>query len=124
MSVVIVSEQCLKMKTYLVIVCATVMWCAARTTSETASVTYTYNSSDISYLSNGIQFPVAESEVQPLLGPDAPRNISEMLWLSGLYDHFKWWTHLNGLDNERCRKDMMIYLRELSNATSWATKSQ
>lgn len=112
------------MSRFVALVCATVIWCAARTTSEAASVTYTYNSSDLSYLSNGIQFPVAESEVQPLLGEDTRLNISEMQWFSGLYDHFKWWTHLNGLDNERCRRDMMIYLKQLGNATSWATKSQ
>ncbi|XP_018574609.1 nose resistant to fluoxetine protein 6-like [Anoplophora glabripennis] len=110
------------MSKFVVLVCATVIWCAARTTSETASVTYTYNSSDLSYLSNGIQFPVAESEVQPLLGADIRQNITEMQWFSGLYDHFKWWTHLNGLDSKRCRGDIMTYLRELSNATSWATK--
>ncbi|KAJ8919186.1 hypothetical protein NQ315_012174 [Exocentrus adspersus] len=104
------------------VVCATVIWCTARTTSEAATVTYTYNSSDLSYLSNGIQFPVAESEVQPLLGNDTYQNLPQMQWFSGLYDHFKWWTHLKGLDSERCRSDMMTYLQELSNATSWATK--
>ncbi|XP_072384024.1 nose resistant to fluoxetine protein 6-like [Diabrotica undecimpunctata] len=99
-----------------------VIWYATRVYSNATNVKYTYNSSDLSYLSNGIQFPVDESDIE-ILGQDKIfSNGSQFWWFSRLYDHYKWWKRLEDLDNVSCRSDMMVYLKELVNGTSWALK--
>lgn len=79
----------------------------------------TYNSTDLSYLSNSIQLPVTEIKRENVV-----ENISQIQWLSGLYDHHKWWNNLVGIDIPECRDDMIVYLKELQNGTSWANKSK
>lgn len=94
---------------------------AARTTEPYG----TYNSSDLSYLSNGIQFPVPTTEeADPILEEVAQEDLPEMEWMSRLYDHHRWDQYLNVLSNTRCRDDMVVYLAALDNGTSWAAKSQ
>lgn len=94
---------------------------AARTTEPYG----TYNSSDLSYLSNGIQFPVPTTdETDPILEEVTQEDLPEMEWMSRLYDHHRWKQYLNVLSNNRCRDDMIVYLAALDNGTSWAAKSQ
>lgn len=94
---------------------------AARTTEPYVS----YNSSDLSYLSNGIQFPVPTTEeADPILEEVTQEDLPEMEWMGRLYNHHRWDQHLNVLSNTRCRDDMIAYLAALDNGTSWATKSQ
>lgn len=100
-----------------------VLWCAPGILSESTTVKYTYNSSDLSYLSNGIQFPVAESEILELTR-DNTTDESQFRWFSQLYDHFNWWPHLDKLKDPRCKDDMITYLKELRNGTWWALKSK
>lgn len=85
---------------------------------------FTYNSTDISYLSNGIQFPVDEPEVRGPKREGTAANISQFRWFIGLYDHHKWWIYLEAIDTPKCKGDMAVYLKELQNGTSWATKSE
>lgn len=94
--------------------------------SQAESTRYSYNSSDLSYLSNGIQFPVPPSESQNIMAEDPSYldHVSVIRWLSGLYDHLKWGRLIKVLNNTKCRDDMTTYLEELQNGTSWATKSQ
>nr|XP_023029377.1 nose resistant to fluoxetine protein 6-like isoform X1 [Leptinotarsa decemlineata] len=110
------------MSQFVVFIGVTVIWCASGSSSDPTTVKYTYNSSDLSYLSNGIQFPVAENEVQPLLNQDNFENVSQIQWFSRIYDHHKWRDHLGEVDNQKCKDDMITYLRELANTTSWAVK--
>lgn len=93
---------------------------AARTTERYES----YNSSDLSYLSNGIQFPVPTTEeTDPILEEVTQEDLPQMEWMSRLYDHHRWDQHLGVLSNTRCRDDMVTYLAALDNGTSWAAKS-
>ncbi|KAJ8983899.1 hypothetical protein NQ317_006703 [Molorchus minor] len=110
------------MSRFLFTFCATVVWCTAGTTPEPTTVKYTYNSSDLSYLSNGIQFPVAEADTQPSVAEDGQEHASEMQWLTALYNHHRWRKLLDNLENRECKDDMAVYLEELHNATSWAEK--
>ncbi|CAH0559437.1 unnamed protein product [Brassicogethes aeneus] len=80
-----------------------------------------YNSSDLSYLSNGIQFPVEPSDLHGSVAGENLRT-AEMDWLHGLYDHLKWQKNLKALDEGKCREEMTVYILELLNGTSWATK--
>lgn len=94
---------------------------AARTTEPYVS----YNSSDLSYLSNGIQFPVPTTEgTDPILEEVTQEDVPEMEWMGRLYDHHRWDQYLNLLSNTRCRDDMITYLAALNNSTSWAAKSK
>ncbi|CAH1112271.1 unnamed protein product [Psylliodes chrysocephalus] len=110
------------MITFFVILCAFLIWFSSRVNSEPTTSKYTYNSSDLSYLSNGIQFPVAESDIEFLAEDSGAENGSQILWFSRLYDHHRWWNRLEKLENPLCKSDMMVYLRELGNGTSWAVK--
>lgn len=84
-----------------------------------------YNSSDLSYLSNGIQFPVPKSdEVDPIIEELGDEELPEMEWMARLYNHHKWDQYLQVLSNDRCRSDMSYYLMALNNGTTWAAKSQ
>nr|CAI5848202.1 unnamed protein product [Callosobruchus analis] len=101
-----------------------VMWCCRRTIAAEQQVKHTYNSSDLSYLSNGIQFPVAESEVVSLL-EHGGENVTQQQWFAGLYDHHKWKLALDRVDEVDgigCKRDMQVYLDELRNGTMWAVK--
>nr|CAH7721180.1 unnamed protein product [Callosobruchus chinensis] len=101
-----------------------VMWCCRRTIAAEQQVKHTYNSSDLSYLSNGIQFPVAESEVVSLL-EHGGQNVTQQQWFAGLYDHHKWKLALDRVDEVDgigCKRDMEVYLEELRNGTMWAVK--
>lgn len=106
-----------------------VLWMACLATVSSDPVTtvrYSYNSSDLSYLSNGIQFPVAPSDLssaQELVINHQNDKISEMEWISRLYDHFKWQQSLKSLNNSECQSDVATYIRALKNGTTWATKS-
>lgn len=91
--------------------------------NENSTEKFLYNSSDLSYLSNGIQFPVSGMEIRALKQEDTPSNVFQIQWFTGLYDHHKWWNNLEGLSAE-CRNDMTVYLRELINGTYWANKSK
>lgn len=104
------------------LVLAFVIFCdAARTTEPYVS----YNSSDLSYLSNGIQFPAPTTEeTDPILEEVTQEDLPEMEWMNRLYDHHRWDQYLNVLSNTRCRDDMVTYLAALDNGTSWAAKSQ
>lgn len=83
-----------------------------------------YNSSDLSYLSNGIQFPVPKSdEVDPIIEELTDEDLPEMEWMGRLYNHHKWDQYLQVLSNDRCRADMSYYLMALNNGTTWAAKS-
>lgn len=105
-----------------IVLLAFVLLCnAARTTVPYA----TYNSSDLSYLSNGIQFPVPTTEeADPILEEVTQDDLPEMEWMSRLYDQHRWDQYLDVLSNTRCRDDMVVYLAALDNGTSWAAKSQ
>ncbi|KAG5878784.1 hypothetical protein JTB14_036333 [Gonioctena quinquepunctata] len=81
-----------------------VVWCAAGSSS------------------NPTTFPVAENEVQPLLHQETFENVSQFQWFSQLYDHHRWWSYLEKIDIPQCKDDMMVYLKELANDTSWAVK--
>ncbi|XP_056631522.1 nose resistant to fluoxetine protein 6-like, partial [Diorhabda sublineata] len=83
---------------------------------------FTYNSSDLSYLSNGIQFPVPDGESQYFNETSDFENVSQFQWFSKLYDHHTWWNRLETITNNACKSDMMVYLTELSNGTTWAIK--
>lgn len=85
---------------------------------------FSYNSSDLSYFKNGIQFLVSENEIRDLSREDANVNISEIQWITRLYDHHKWWNNLVRIDISECKRDMITYLEELRNGTSWAVKSE
>lgn len=93
---------------------------AAKTTEPYAA----YNSSDLSYLSNGIQFPVPTTEeADPILDEVTQEDLPEMEWISRLYDHHRWDQYLSVLSNSKCRDDLIVYLAALDNGTSWAAKS-
>lgn len=95
--------------------------CADRTTPRYVS----YNSSDLSYLSNGIQFPVPLSEeTDPILQEVIQEDLPQMEWMARLYDQHRWDQYLKVLSNSKCRVDMTSYLSALNNGTSWAAKSQ
>lgn len=95
---------------------------AGRTTPRYTAL---YNSSDLSYLSNGIQFPAPKSEeMDPVFEEILQEDLPRMDWMAQLYNHHKWEQHLKVLTNSRCRDDMLSYLVALKNGTSWAAKSQ
>ncbi|XP_022900525.2 nose resistant to fluoxetine protein 6-like [Onthophagus taurus] len=81
-----------------------------------------YNSSDLSYLSNGIQFPAPEATEVPTVDLREIENLSEMEWFDRLYDHHYWGDRVKLLSDPLCQKDMGIYLEALKNGTSWAAK--
>lgn len=97
-----------------------------RVSSESTTIRYVYNSSDLSYFSNGIQFPAPDNDLtNPIVGElENQEKRPDMLWLRDLYDHHKWIGYVNQLNNTQCKKDLLTYIRELYNGTSWATKSQ
>lgn len=85
-----------------------------------------YNSSDLSYLSNGIQFPAPESEFPNPVVDEYFQDMKEpeIQWLAELFNHLKWSKYSSALNNSDCRTDLATYIDELQNGTSWATKSQ
>lgn len=81
-----------------------------------------YNSSDLSYLSNGIQFPVpAQLEADAVQNDD---KIPDIKWLTTLFDHHQWEKRLDVVKNKKCAEEMKIYIDNLKNGTTWAIKSQ
>lgn len=81
----------------------------------------TYNSTDLSYFSNGIQFP----GLQELTSSDnKTQNLSDIEYLRKLFDHMLWNDRLKFINNTECREDMSHYLSELKNSTLWATRSK
>ncbi|CAH1976900.1 unnamed protein product [Acanthoscelides obtectus] len=110
----------------MLLVSLLVVWSCKRTVAEGSAdqVLHTYNSSDLSYLSNGIQFPVSDAEVVSLL-EHANDNVTQQQWFAGLYDHHKWKVGLDRVDEVDgvgCNRDMRTYLEELRNGTMWAVK--
>lgn len=83
--------------------------------------TFKYAPSD---QSNGIQFSVLESENRTLKRDYTTRSYSKLQWLSKIYDHHNWWVSLEDIEVPECKDDMVVYLRELRNGTSWANKSK
>lgn len=84
--------------------------------------TILYNSSDLSYLSNGIQFPVP-AQLEADFAEDHEK-MPDLKWLATLFDHHGWSKRLEPLENRHCAEETRIYLENLKNGTSWATKSQ
>lgn len=83
-----------------------------------------YNSSDLSYLSNGIQFPIEVlPEQDPIIEEVLNENLPEMQWMAQLYNHHNWNKRLAVLENKKCRAELLDYLNNLSNGTLWAVKS-
>ncbi|XP_025833291.1 nose resistant to fluoxetine protein 6 [Agrilus planipennis] len=86
----------------------------------------TYNSTDLSYLSNGIQIPIAMASASDPVIEETPdssaKRLPEMEWLRGLYNHHNWESRLHSVENINCRTDMRLYLNELNNGTTWAIK--
>lgn len=81
----------------------------------------TYNSTDLSYFSNGIQFP----GVQDLTHSDnETQKLSDIEYLRKLFDHLLWNARLEYVENKQCQNDMSYYLKELKNSTLWATRSK
>ncbi|KAL3277718.1 hypothetical protein HHI36_013061 [Cryptolaemus montrouzieri] len=74
----------------------------------TTTIRYVYNSSDLSYYSNG---DIEEHKTRP-----------DMMWFRDLYDHHKWNKYAKMLEDSRCKEDLLTYITELYNGTSWATK--
>ncbi|XP_060525522.1 nose resistant to fluoxetine protein 6-like [Cylas formicarius] len=92
--------------------------------SEPTTAKYTYNSSDISYLSNGIQFPVfSERSDNLIVEYNGAEGVSEMKWFAGLYDQHNWFDRLDKIPEKTCKEDMAVYLFNLLNGTSWAAKA-
>ena len=92
---------------------------------ETSTAKYiAYNSSDLSYLSNGIQFPAPEPEDAAVIETSAPTNVSEMDWMVKLYDHHGWEDRIVRVDEPECEEEMSSYLKALKNGTLWAAKSK
>ncbi|KAK9881174.1 hypothetical protein WA026_014522 [Henosepilachna vigintioctopunctata] len=90
---------------------------------EPTTIRHVYNSSDLSYFSNGIQFAVPEQDLMnPIVGEVEHESLPDMEWLRELYDHHKWEKYAKILNNTRCKEDLMTYIKELYNGTSWATK--
>ncbi|GJQ82042.1 hypothetical protein Trydic_g6918 [Trypoxylus dichotomus] len=82
-----------------------------------------YNSSDLSYLSNGIQFPAPNSDdIITLQLPSKENLLPEMEWFGKLYNHHYWGKQISVLDEENCQKHMNEYIVALKNGTSWASK--
>lgn len=98
--------------------------CEIKNISASNTEKLIYNSSDLTYLSNGIQFPISDSVVRTLQREDTTDNISQIQWFTGLYDHHKWLNNLLDMDVPECKYDMIRYLNELRNGTSWAIKSE
>ncbi|XP_045468141.1 nose resistant to fluoxetine protein 6-like isoform X1 [Harmonia axyridis] len=103
--------------------CLLVTFCKC-SLAEPTTIRYVYNSSDLSYYSNGIQFPAPENDfMNPIVGElENQEKQPDMLWIRDLYDHHKWVGYANKLNNTRCKKDLLTYISELNNGTSWATK--
>lgn len=93
---------------------------------EPAEPYVAYNSSDLSYLSNGIQFPAPAAEEAGSVpeGAADKGDLAQMEWLGALYDHHGWGRHLGVLPDEGCKREMAAYLEALENGTTWAAKSQ
>lgn len=83
--------------------------------------TFKYASTD---QSNGIHFSVFESENRTLKREYATRGLSKIQWLSKIFDHYNWWSSLEDIEIPECKDNMIHYLRELRNGTSWANKSK
>lgn len=83
-----------------------------------------YNSSDLSYLSNGIQFPAPVALVSDPIANRTNQNVTVMEYVSRLFDHHSWNQRLGSIQNEKCRLDVNVYLQHLQNDTAWATKSK
>ena len=109
---------------FLAVSVALVILCFTLTSSEPTTVKYTYNSSDLSFLSIGIQFPARSCvSLGYMASYEDDERVGELKWFSGLYDQHRWLNRIGKLENQHCRTDMEIYIRNLHNGTSWATKS-
>lgn len=82
-----------------------------------------YNSSDLSYLSNGIQFPAPSESAENNTRKEIPFNATVMESISRLFDHHVWEPRIFALPEGDCRKDLIVYLDNLKNDTAWAAKS-
>lgn len=116
------------MMAFLAYLCALVFFACA-VTDGFGDVTTTpkyvsYNSSDLSYLSNGIQFQVQAIPDEPIAPETSSTDLPEMQWLARLYDHHGWDKRLDVLTNQRCKDDMESYVHHLRNGTLWAAKSE
>ncbi|KAK4881268.1 hypothetical protein RN001_004587 [Aquatica leii] len=108
----------LKVCVSLVVVLFTLQ-CNCATTTKYVS----YNSTDLSYLSNGIQIPVPPSnEEDPVIAELITEKFPDLQWLSQLYNHHTWKKRLTVLTNLKCRTHLSMYLDELQNNTLWALK--
>lgn len=112
------------MANFICSVCILVIYLFVNSNGATTSKYVSYNSSDLSYLSNGIQIPVPilgeqDRIIQEFVNEDLP----EMEWLSRLYDHHTWERRLSVIESANCKTHLSAYLSNLKNGTSWAVKS-
>lgn len=104
------------------VLCYILMILGGNTQKSSSKKTTLYNSSDLSYLSNGIQFPVpAPLEANSV--DDNDQKMPDIKWLTTLFDHHEWILRLKTIKNQNCSYDMTVYIENLKNGTSWATKS-
>lgn len=87
------------------------------------SVKYvSYNSSDLSYLSNGIQFPAPNTGDIITLQTSKENSLPEMEWFGKLFNHHYWEKQISTLRAEKCQNHLNQYVEALKNGTSWASK--
>lgn len=82
-----------------------------------------YNSTDLSYLSKGIQIPADAQVNDPDQGTEE-LSIADMKWFSGLYDQHQWLGRVLTLESKDCEENMEVYIRQLHNGSLWAAKSK
>ncbi|KAF5270965.1 hypothetical protein FQA39_LY08268 [Lamprigera yunnana] len=91
--------------------------------SKCTSTKYvSYNSTDLSYLSNGIQIPVLSSGEDDPIIDEMVQTIPDMQWLSQLYNHHMWIKRISVVENSECRSHLSIYIGHLQNNSLWAIK--
>lgn len=107
---------------FLPYLCMLVTLCGVGVAVPTTS-NYVYNSSDLSYFSNGIQFPAPEHDFNVTIpGEPDEKQVPKMKWLSDLYDHYKWDAYVRTMNDSGCKRDLEVYVRELYGGALWATK--
>lgn len=70
------------------------------------------------------KFSVFENESRTLKRENSTRSPSTFHQLSKIYDHYNWVTGLEHITIPECKENMIVYLKELRNGTSWANKSK